>query len=84
MGEQINTEKIEQDLKYFIGCALTGILSNSSYNNPGTQQYLQAKGLTQEKLAVLAGLEVIQQLELMKKELASADPKPNKPTLVIQ
>lgn len=82
-SRQLASHQVEQDLKYFIGCALTGILANSAFNNPGTQKYLQSKGLTQEKLAVLAGMEIVQQLEIMKKEMASGVEVKEKPTLVV-
>lgn len=65
----MSAEKAETDLKYFIGCALTGICANPSYNNPGTQKYLEAKGLTPEKLAILSGINIMEELEKFRAEL---------------
>ncbi len=59
----IDLKEVEADLKYFTGCALTGLLANNSFNTPNAAKYLDMKGLSLEKLAVLSAVEVVSQLE---------------------
>lgn len=65
----MSVEKAEGDLKYFIGCALTGLCANTAYNSPNTQKFMQAKGLTIEKLAILSGVNIMEELEKFRAEL---------------
>lgn len=76
-------ENAEADLKYFIGCALTGICANPSFNSPNTQAYMKAKGLTQEKLAILSGVNILEELERFRAELSKDKNEPKKSLVLI-
>ena len=47
----------------YVQAALTGVLGNEAWNSPQAQQYLRAKKMTLEQIAVAAGMEAIVQLD---------------------
>jgi hypothetical protein len=58
---QINQSKLE----FFTAAALTGLLSNPEMTSLARQQYLRAKKMTLEGLAVKSAIETMEILERM-------------------
>lgn len=77
--DEISVAKVESDLKMFFAAALSGLLANPRTLTTEYQNYLRAKGLTTEKLALLSAMNSVEEFEAFKDTL-----KKPKPTLVQQ
>lgn len=58
----------------FVQAALTGVLANPAWNGQEAQNYLRAKKLTLEQIAVAAGMEVVIQMDKFLKGEVGGDP----------
>lgn len=71
------------DIKYFTAHALSGLLSNPTFQSEQTLKYLNMKDLTLEKLALLSGIEVVEQLERWKASLTKEEDQKNQIKLAL-
>lgn len=84
MSEKITPDpaKIRANLERmdkYVCAALTGMLSNHAWNSPDAQNYMRAKRLTIEQLAVAAAMEALIQVDkFLKGEVGGEnDPEPD-------
>ncbi len=68
---------IEHDFKVYAAAALSGLLANPRTLTTEYQNYLRAKGLTTEKLAILSAMNIIEEFANINEKM-----KKPKPTLV--
>lgn len=71
------TAEVFADIKYFTAAALTGLLSNPSFQGEQSIKYMNMKGLTLEKLALLSAVEVVEQIESWKESLSKEEDQKN-------
>lgn len=60
---------MQSRLDFFAAAALTGILSNPAYNSLEGQRWMEAKKLSQEKLAVMAAAQMVIEIENFEKNV---------------
>lgn len=62
-------KELEADLKYFAGCALSGLLANPAFSTEERAKYMMMKSLTLERLAMLSAIEIVSEIEKWKDSL---------------
>lgn len=76
------TQINEQDLKYFTGCAITGLLANPVLMTPQMGKYRDGKGVSLESMAVECAIGILEQLEIAKFAIESGTVKVSDPVQV--